>query len=225
MLAGLVVPEQPIGNMYFAAWSHSVIANAVQLSNDLKMGEYLKMPPRVMFLTQVYGTVLGGFVSYAVMISIVNNNRQLLIDSDGNTSWSGATIQSYNTNATSWALSKYLYRIGAKYEMVPMGAAHWRRPRCYPPHHYTSRYPLPGFDNVADDTSLFPRSGASVFTISTFLSLSNTPATSRTTPRKHASSSAKSLAVSSPSSICGISTPSSLKTTRISSRVLSTAPA
>ncbi|KAF4846667.1 Oligopeptide transporter 8 [Colletotrichum siamense] len=121
MLAGLLLPERPIGNMYFAAWSHNVISNAVTLSNDLKMGEYLKIPPRVMFLTQVYGTILGGFINYAVMISIVNGNRELLVDSDGNNAWSGATMQSYNTNATSWALAHYLYKLGGKYEMVPIG--------------------------------------------------------------------------------------------------------
>lgn len=123
MLAGLLVPNKPVGNMYFAAWSHNVISNAVMLSGDLKMGEYLKIPPRVMFLTQVYGTVLGGFINYAVMISIVSGNREVLADSNGNSSWSGATIQAYNTNATSWALARYLYKIGGLYEMVPIGLA------------------------------------------------------------------------------------------------------
>jgi hypothetical protein len=42
MIAGLVLPGRPVGNMYFAAWSHNVITNAVNLSNDLKMGEYRK---------------------------------------------------------------------------------------------------------------------------------------------------------------------------------------
>lgn len=76
-----------------------------------------------MFLTQIYGTVLGGFISYVVMITIVNANRALLVEGNGNASWSGATLQSYNTNATSWALAKYLYRAGGKYEMVPIGLA------------------------------------------------------------------------------------------------------
>ena len=80
----------------------------------------VKIPPRVMFLTQIYGTILGGFVNYAVMISIVTGNRDLLVEGNGNSSWSGATIQSYNTNATSWALASYLYRAGEKFEMVPM---------------------------------------------------------------------------------------------------------
>jgi len=121
VIAGLMLPGRPVGNMYFAAWSHNVIANTVQLCNDLKMGEYLKIPPRVMFLTQIYGTVLGGYINYAVMISVVNSNRALLIDKNGDSSWSGATIQSYNTNATSWALAKYLYQTGARYSIVPIG--------------------------------------------------------------------------------------------------------
>ncbi|KAF7559173.1 hypothetical protein G7046_g4975 [Stylonectria norvegica] len=123
MIAGLAIPGRPVGNMYFAAWSHNVISNAVNLSNDLKQGEYLKIPPRVMFLTQIYGTMLGGFINYAVMISIVGSNRELLSSGNGNSAWSGATIQSYNTNADSWALASYLYRIGDLYEMVPIGIA------------------------------------------------------------------------------------------------------
>jgi hypothetical protein len=76
-----------------------------------------------MFLTQIWGTVLGGFVSYAVMISIVSGNRELLAESDGNASWSGATIQSYNSNAISWALASKLYKLGQRYEAVPLGIA------------------------------------------------------------------------------------------------------
>ncbi|GAT28047.1 OPT oligopeptide transporter [Aspergillus luchuensis] len=117
MLAGLMLPGRPVGNMYFAAWSHNVIQNAVNLSNDLKMGEYL------MFLTQIYGTILGGFINYAIMISIVTGNKALLSNGNGNSSWSGATMQSYNTNAASWALASYLYRSGTPYAMVPIGLA------------------------------------------------------------------------------------------------------
>lgn len=74
-----------------------------------------------MFLTQIYGTVLGGFINYAVMISIVDGNRALLANGNGNSSWSGANVQAYNTNAASWALVPYLYKIGSRYEMVPLG--------------------------------------------------------------------------------------------------------
>ncbi|KAM3562964.1 hypothetical protein MY1884_001509 [Beauveria asiatica] len=121
MIAGLTLPGRPIGNMYFAAWSHSVIASCVNLSSDLKLGEYLKIPPRVMFTTQIYGTLLGAVVNYAVMVSIVNDNRHLLANTNGNSSWSGASLQSFNTSATSWALAKYLYTLGSTYAAVPFG--------------------------------------------------------------------------------------------------------
>jgi hypothetical protein len=42
IIAGLLLPGRPIGNMYFAAWSHNVINGTVQLSMDLKLGEYRK---------------------------------------------------------------------------------------------------------------------------------------------------------------------------------------
>lgn len=74
-----------------------------------------------MFLTQIYGTLLGGFINYAIMISIVTGNQNVLADTNGNSSWSGATIQSYNTNATTWALAAYLYKQGAIYSIVPFG--------------------------------------------------------------------------------------------------------
>lgn len=76
-----------------------------------------------MFLTQIYGTVLGGFINYALMISIVGGNKTLLADSNGNSAWSGAQIQSYNTNASTWALAAYLYKQGAAYSIVPYGLA------------------------------------------------------------------------------------------------------
>lgn len=76
-----------------------------------------------MFLTQIYGTIVGGFINYAVMISIVGSNRDLLANTDGNSSWSGAYLQAFNTNASSWALAKYLYKAGGEYYMVPVGLA------------------------------------------------------------------------------------------------------
>ena len=43
----------------FTMWSHDIIVQSYGLANDLKIGQYLKVPPRAMFLTQLWGTVLG----------------------------------------------------------------------------------------------------------------------------------------------------------------------
>lgn len=47
-------------------WSHDVVSTSIGLAGDLKMGQYLKVPPRVMFATQVYGTILGAIVNYGM---------------------------------------------------------------------------------------------------------------------------------------------------------------
>lgn len=74
-----------------------------------------------MFLTQVWGTVFGAFMNYVVMISIVNQHRDLLVESNGNYAWSGAHFQSLNNQATTWALSADLYSAGSRYILVPVG--------------------------------------------------------------------------------------------------------
>jgi hypothetical protein len=61
-----------------------------------------------MFLTQIWGTVFGAFINYVVMISIVNQHRDL---------------QSLNNQATTWALSADLYSAGSRYILVPVGLA------------------------------------------------------------------------------------------------------
>jgi hypothetical protein len=76
-----------------------------------------------MFLTQIWGTVFGAFINYVVMISIVNQHRDLLLNSNGTYAWSGAYFQSLNNQATTWALSADLYSAGSRYILVPVGLA------------------------------------------------------------------------------------------------------
>ncbi|KAL1405685.1 hypothetical protein Q8F55_007351 [Vanrija albida] len=119
MIAGLAIPGRPIGNLYFGAWSYAIVEQTESLSSELKMGEYLKIPPRVMFATQIWGTVFGAFINYVVMVSIVNRYGDLLSNSNGSSTWSGANYQAINANATTWALAKYLYAAGGRYIQVP----------------------------------------------------------------------------------------------------------
>jgi OPT oligopeptide transporter protein len=64
MFVCLLIRRSPIAHGFlfsvqFSMWSYDVTNSAIYLSGDLKMGQYLKMPPRVMVLTQVWGTILG----------------------------------------------------------------------------------------------------------------------------------------------------------------------
>ncbi|KAG9100791.1 hypothetical protein FRC06_003729 [Ceratobasidium sp. 370] len=111
MVAGAVHPGKPVANLYFSMWSHDVISTSIGLAGDLKMGQYLKIPPRVMFATQMWGTLLGSFINYAVMASITSSRREVLLDPIGTNVWSGATVQSMNSAAVTWSLAGQLYGI------------------------------------------------------------------------------------------------------------------
>ncbi|KAI1474854.1 putative OPT peptide transporter Mtd1 [Daldinia eschscholtzii] len=121
MVAGAVHPGLPLANLYFASWSHQVILLAVNLANWLKVGQYTKVPHRVMFATQIYGTLLGAGLNYAVMTIIVNSQREILLDPHGNNIWSGSIVQSFNSQAVTWALAKQMYGVEGRYLIVPLG--------------------------------------------------------------------------------------------------------
>lgn len=57
------------------------------------------------------------------MISIVNQHRDLLLNSNGNDAWSGASFQSINNQATTWVLASDLYAAEGRYILVPIGLA------------------------------------------------------------------------------------------------------
>ncbi|KAH7340612.1 oligopeptide transporter [Rhizoctonia solani] len=121
MVAGAVHPGKPVANLYFSMWSHDVISTSIGLAGDLKMGQYLKIPPRVMFITQMWGTLLGAFINYAVMASITSSRREVLLNPIGTNVWSGATVQSLNSAAVTWSLAGELYGLHGPYKWVPIG--------------------------------------------------------------------------------------------------------
>ncbi|TID25005.1 OPT peptide transporter Mtd1 [Venturia nashicola] len=140
MFAGILHPGRPLANLYFASWSHQVILLSVNLANWLKVGQYTKVPHRVMFATQIYGTLLGAAANYVVMTTIVTNKREILLDPIGNNAWSGSGLQSVNSQAVTWALAKEVYGAHSRYFIVPMGlligmtfpVIHWGLIRTFP---------------------------------------------------------------------------------------------
>ena len=92
----------------------------LNLLRDLKLGQYTKLPPRVTFVMQTVGGVIGGILNYVIMQSVINGNRPILLAVQGTNTWSGQQVQTYNSNAITWgALAKPLYSPGARYGFIP----------------------------------------------------------------------------------------------------------
>jgi OPT family oligopeptide transporter len=67
------------------------------LLSDLKLGHYMKIPPRAMFIAQFWGTILGGVFNYVMMTLIINAHRDYLdgTEQDPYGLWTGNSPQIY----------------------------------------------------------------------------------------------------------------------------------
>ncbi|ORZ36546.1 OPT oligopeptide transporter protein-domain-containing protein [Catenaria anguillulae PL171] len=76
-LIGLVLPGKPIVMMAFKALCFSVSSQCLTLLTDLKLGHYLKVPPRHVFLAQVYSQFLAAVVVYFVQLWWIRNPERM----------------------------------------------------------------------------------------------------------------------------------------------------
>ncbi|KAI0345292.1 OPT oligopeptide transporter [Trametopsis cervina] len=124
MITAYILPGQPVANMYGALYGQHPMIQGIALLQDLKLGQYVKLAPRVTFLMQILGTIVGAILNYIMMLSIINNNRDALLSISGTRLWSGQNAQGYNSNAISWgALAPQMFGPGAPYHMVPVSLA------------------------------------------------------------------------------------------------------
>ncbi|KJA14222.1 hypothetical protein HYPSUDRAFT_150665 [Hypholoma sublateritium FD-334 SS-4] len=120
MLGGALIPGKPVANMYFTMYGYNPVVQALNLLGDLKLGQYCKLPPRVTFVVQVIGTIVGGLLNFVIMKVVLNAQRDVLRSVQGTNVWSGQQVQSYNSAAIAWgALGKPLYATGTHYAFVP----------------------------------------------------------------------------------------------------------
>ena len=93
MIGAAIIPGNPQANMYFSLYGFNTLIQALQLLRDLKMGQYTKLPPRVTFLVQSLGTIIGGLLNYVIMKVIIDAQREVLLDIRGTNVWSGQQVQ------------------------------------------------------------------------------------------------------------------------------------
>ncbi|ETW80571.1 oligopeptide transporter [Heterobasidion irregulare TC 32-1] len=120
IIAAFIHPGQPIPVMYANLYGNSTSFQTLYLLQDLKLGQYTKVPPRWTFAFQMAGSIVGSIFNYTMMKSIVTNNREVLIDPVGTRIWSGWIIQQYNSSSVAMgALGKELFTYGKPYWLVP----------------------------------------------------------------------------------------------------------
>lgn len=120
MVGGAIIPGKPVANMYFTLYGWNTVTQSLALLQDLKLGQYTKIPPRVTFTIQSIGTIIGAVLNFVIMRTVIGSHREILLDVQGSNIWSGQQVQSYNSDAIAWgALGKPLYATGTRYGFVP----------------------------------------------------------------------------------------------------------
>ncbi|KAL0080365.1 OPT family small oligopeptide transporter [Phycomyces blakesleeanus] len=111
MICGFILPGNAVANMYFKTLGYNTMVQAGYMARDLKIGHYLKVPPRMNFLGQIIGTVVGCIFNYIVNNSVINSKREELLDPNGNI-WSGSGFQSMNSAAITWGAIGPMFMFG-----------------------------------------------------------------------------------------------------------------
>jgi len=73
LIIGYALPGRPVAMMMFKTWGYITMAQALQFTSDFKLGHYMKIPPRSMFLAQVLASVIAGTTQLGVQAWMFTN--------------------------------------------------------------------------------------------------------------------------------------------------------
>ncbi|KAJ9606745.1 hypothetical protein H2200_008754 [Cladophialophora chaetospira] len=67
LICGVVFPGRPVANMVFVTYCYISSAQGIKFSSDLKLGHYMKIPPKLLFKVQMVATLVSSLVQIAVL--------------------------------------------------------------------------------------------------------------------------------------------------------------
>ncbi|KAM0935382.1 putative oligopeptide transporter, OPT superfamily [Dioscorea sansibarensis] len=65
-IMGVIQPGKPIANVCFKVYGYMSMTQAISFLADFKLGHYMKIPPKSMFLVQFVGTMIAGTINLGV---------------------------------------------------------------------------------------------------------------------------------------------------------------
>ncbi|KAH0784907.1 hypothetical protein KY290_004505 [Solanum tuberosum] len=77
---GIILPGRPIANVCFKVYGYMSMSQAVSFLSDFKLGHYMKIPPRSMFLVQFLGTIISGTINISVAWWLLNSIENICQD-------------------------------------------------------------------------------------------------------------------------------------------------
>ncbi|KAG0055590.1 hypothetical protein BGZ83_008024 [Gryganskiella cystojenkinii] len=74
---GYMLPGHPIANVTFKTYGYIVNLQALNFVSDLKLGHYMKIPPRTMFMAQLISAIISCIINLGTAIWLVNTRPNI----------------------------------------------------------------------------------------------------------------------------------------------------
>lgn len=120
LVIGFAHPGRPVSMMLFKTYGYVTMTQALQFTSDFKLGHYMKIPPRVMFLAQVLAAVVAGTTQLGVQTWLFANIADICT-SDQKDGWTCPSTEVFGTASVIWGVigpSRQLSRGQIYYALV-----------------------------------------------------------------------------------------------------------
>ncbi|KAI0882943.1 small oligopeptide transporter [Annulohypoxylon maeteangense] len=115
-IGGYMFQGRPMANILFKTLSTDVVGQGLYFAADMKLGHYLKIPPRTMFFAQGIATILGALTQVGVTLWMLGNIPGVC-DSDQPNGFSCPQGRTVYSSSVIWGLvgPARLYSVGKIY--------------------------------------------------------------------------------------------------------------
>ncbi|CAO2647857.1 Nn.00g087790.m01.CDS01 [Neocucurbitaria sp. VM-36] len=72
LICGVIFPGRPVANMVFTTFGYISSTQGLKFASDLKLGHYMKIPPRILFKLQLSVTIISSLVQIGVLNWMLN---------------------------------------------------------------------------------------------------------------------------------------------------------
>ncbi|KAJ3255850.1 hypothetical protein HK103_005863 [Boothiomyces macroporosus] len=77
LIMGVLKPGFPLANATFTVFTNAALQQSLSCAAQMKLAYYMKVPPKAVFVMQLYGTILGCIVNYFSFDYMVRNVPQI----------------------------------------------------------------------------------------------------------------------------------------------------
>ncbi len=67
LICGAIFPGRPVANMVFVTYCYISSTQGLKFASDLKLGHYMKVPPKILFKVQMIATLVASFTQIGVL--------------------------------------------------------------------------------------------------------------------------------------------------------------